>query len=232
LVDHKLHMKMTKYIGLVGLFLFALSSCSQQKTMTETTAVASDSMGDTELKELFSFMQGSFNSKEQADKDSTYYNISLHMYPIWKDKGHFLYVEQALDSRQDKPYRQRIYQVTKMGDDAYRSAIYKIPNDSLWIGKWRTPESFNALTEGDLILREGCEVIMKKIGDKNYKGETGVKTCESTMRGASYATSEVEIFDGKIVSWDRGFDADGNHKWGAEFAGYIFNEIPIGQRTK
>ncbi|WP_298881655.1 CpcT/CpeT family chromophore lyase [uncultured Polaribacter sp.] len=89
---------------------------------------------DTELNELFALMQGSFNSEIQAKKDSTYYNISLHMYPIWKDKGNFLYVEQALNSMQNKPYRQRIYEVTRLNDSIFSSAIYKIPNDSLWIG--------------------------------------------------------------------------------------------------
>jgi hypothetical protein len=34
-------------------------------------------------------MQGLFNSEIQSQLDSTYLNISLHMYPIWEDKGDF-----------------------------------------------------------------------------------------------------------------------------------------------
>ena len=49
---------------------FGLSSC--EKTPKE----------DLELNELFGLMQGSFNSEAQSRQDSTYYNISLHMYPI------------------------------------------------------------------------------------------------------------------------------------------------------
>ena len=45
------------------------------------------------------------------------------------------------------------------------------------------------------------------------------------MRGASFARSEVEILEDKIISWDRGFDASGNYVWGAEKAGYIFNTL-------
>ena len=60
---------------------------------------------------LFEMMQGSFDSKEQAAEDSAYYAISLHMYPIWPERGQFLYVEQALAAMQDKPYRQRVYEL-------------------------------------------------------------------------------------------------------------------------
>ena len=180
---------------------------------------------DTELKELFSLMQGSFNSENQAKQDSTYYNISLHMYPIWKDKGNYLYVEQALNSMQDKPYRQRVYKVTRLNDSVFSSAIYTIPNDSLWIGKWKTPEDFDRISPEYVVERTGCEVLLERINEKRYKGATGVKTCQSSLRGASYATSEVEMTSQKILSWDRGFDAEGNHVWGAEKAGYVFDKL-------
>jgi hypothetical protein len=182
---------------------------------------------DTELNELFSLMQGSFNSEAQAQRDSSYYNISLHMYPIWKDKGNYLYVEQALNRMQDQPYRQRIYKVTRVNDSMFRSAIYTIPHDSLWIGKWKTPEHFDRISTEYIEEREGCEVLLKRIGKNHFKGATDVKTCESSLRGASYATSEVEITKDQIVSWDRGFDADGNHVWGAEKTGYIFDRLNL-----
>jgi hypothetical protein len=42
------------------------------------------------------------------------------------------------------------------------------------------------------------------------------------LRGASYATSEVVITDEQLLSWDRGWDANGKQVWGAETGGYIF----------
>ena len=50
------------------------------------------------VEELFALMQGSFDSKAQAERDSAFYAISLHMHQVWPERGHFLYVEQALAS--------------------------------------------------------------------------------------------------------------------------------------
>jgi hypothetical protein len=180
---------------------------------------------DTELKELFTLMQGSYNSEIQSQVDSSYYNISLHMYPIWEDKGNFLYVEQALNNMQDKPYRQRIYEVTRTSDSVFSSAVYTLNVDSLWIGKWKTPKAFDSINLKDIALKEGCEVNLKRVAPKHFIGKTGDSSCVSTMRGASFARSEVEVLEDKIISWDRGFDADGNYVWGAEKGAYIFNKL-------
>jgi len=147
------------------------------------------------------------------------------MYPIWEEKGNYLYVEQALNSMQNKPYRQRVYEVKRLSDSTIGSYIYTIKDDSLWIGKWKTPKAFDSIASKDITLRNGCEVILKRIGEKDFKGQTGEKTCESSLRGASFATSEVEILDQKIISWDRGFDDKGEHIWGAEKGGYIFEKL-------
>jgi hypothetical protein len=207
-----------RYFIILCLFI-SISSCKDK------VAVSEEKVQINHLPELFSLMQGSFDSEIQSQVDSTYFNIALHMYPIWKDKGHFLYVEQALNTKQDKPYRQRIYEVSQLNDSLYSSAIYTIENDSLWIGKWKSPEAFDALTLKHVTKKEGCEVILKRIGHNLYQGETGDKTCASSLYGAAYATSEVEIMEDKIISWDRGFDDNDEHIWGAEKGGYIFNKL-------
>ncbi len=215
-----------KYITLLVCITLLFASCKEKSTSTTEEEVAEMVVAeDTELANLFGMMQGSYNSATQAAEDSSYYNISLHMYPIWKDKGNFLYVEQALNSMQDKPYRQRIYEVKRVDEQTIASYIYTIPNDSLWIGKWKTPEAFDSVTQSDIVLRNGCEVLLQQQEDGTFMGRTGEKTCESSLRGASYATSEVAIDKGLIVSWDRGFDTEGNHIWGAEKGGYVFEAI-------
>ena len=64
-----------------------------------------------DLKKLAKCMTGTFSSQKQSLLDSTFFHISLHMTPIWKKSkdGFWLYVEQAMATGLDKPYRQRIY---------------------------------------------------------------------------------------------------------------------------
>jgi len=206
---------------LIGLTCLFFISCAEKKEKT-TSDIATE---DTELKELFNLMQGSFNSEKQSFADTTYYNISLHMYPIWESEGHYLYVEQALNSMQNKPYRQRIYEVTRVNDSLFSSAVYEIENDSLWIGKWKEPNAFDSIPKQSVVLKKGCEVYLKRIGANHYTGSTKENSCPSSLFGASFAASTVTITKGKIESWDQGFDADGNQVWGAEKGGYIFNKL-------
>ena len=170
-------------------------------------------------------MQGSFNSRNQSLTDSNYYDITLHMYPIWGSNNNFIYVEQSVSSMQEKPYRQRIYEIKRNSDSTFTSVIYKLPNDSLFVGAWRDTSLFRDLKISDLTRLDGCEVILKNVGKKHYLGSTDEKSCPSVLYGASYATSEVEILNDKIISWDRGFDIDDNQVWGATNGGYVFNKI-------
>lgn len=61
-----------------------------------------------ELDNMVNLMIGSFNGSAQAKKDSTYYDITLHMYPIWvnpKSNKRYLYIEQNrnFNARQTSP---------------------------------------------------------------------------------------------------------------------------------
>ena len=174
-----------------------------------------------EMDELVSIMQGSYSSEKQSIVDTSYFNISLRMVPIWKNKGHYLYVEQAMFKKQEKPYRVRIYKLTQKGDE-FISEIHTLKNEKDWIGKWKTPEAFDALTENDIELKQGCEVTLKRIAKNKFAGQTGDKTCPSELRGASYASSKVTVTQNEILSWDQGFDKTDKQVWGAEKAGYHF----------
>ncbi|GAA4038455.1 hypothetical protein GCM10022386_25430 [Flavobacterium cheonhonense] len=178
----------------------------------------------TELKELVSIMQGHYSSEKQALADKDYYNISLRMTPIWKSKGNYLFVEQAIFDKQDKPYRVRIYKVSQRGNE-FISEIYTLKDEKAWIGKWATPEVYDQLTEADIELKSGCEVVLKRTGKNRFEGATGDKTCPSELRGASWANSKVTVTENTIHSWDQGFDKDGKQVWGATKGGYEFIKI-------
>lgn len=179
---------------------------------------------DENLKELVSIMQGHYSSEAHSIEDKSYYNISLRMTPIWKEKGNYLFVEQAMFDKQDKPYRVRVYKVSQRGDE-FVSEIYTLKNEKDWIGKWANPEVYNQLSETDIELKQGCEVVLKRVEKNKFSGSTGDKTCPSELRGASFANSIVTVTKDGIVSWDQGFDKDGKQVWGAEKGGYKFVKI-------
>ncbi len=207
-------MKKLTYLLLFSLSLF-LYQCKSSKSSTSSTA---------QLDALQKLMTGSFDSADQAAQDSSYYAISLHMYPIWEGKGHWLYVEQALASRQEQPYRQRVYQLEQVGPNRFASKVYKLENEKDYIGKWREPVFFDRIQPSDLIERTGCAVFLERQSNGQYVGETNAKDCESSLRGAAYATSKVSIKTGMIESWDQGFDANDQQVWGATKGGYIFKQ--------
>ena len=197
-------------------FSILFSSCKSAANKERET--------DKNLKELVSIMQGHYSSESHSIEDKSYYNISLRMTPIWKEKGNYLFVEQAMFDKQDKPYRVRVYKVSQRGDE-FVSEIYTLKNEKDWIGKWTNPEVYNQLSETDIELKQGCEVVLKRVEKNKFSGSTGDKTCPSELRGASFANSIVTVTKDGIVSWDQGFDKDGKQVWGAEKGGYKFVKI-------
>ncbi len=211
-------MKSKFYLLLI--FVLLLSAC---KTIQKTTNLPAKLV----TTELIKLMSGTFSSRAQAAKDSTYYDINLVMHPIWQtDKtAAWLYVEQAVTQMIKKPYRQRIYKVTPTTDGRFESKVYTLPNPAKFIHGWDNPSVFNSITPDSLTVRTGCSVFLQKTADGCYTGSTNEKDCESSMRGASYATSEVTVCKGSVMSWDRGWDVSDSHVWGAEKAGYVFERL-------
>ena len=144
---------------------------------------------------------------------------------IWRDRddGVWLYVEQAVATSLDQPYRQRVYRLTGPRDGVFESEVYAIPEPLRFAGAWREERPLAGLTPDDLARRDGCTVYLRW-SDGAFEGSTREDACSSTLRGASYATSAVRAFADRLESWDRGFDADGNQVWGAEKGGYVFRK--------
>lgn len=207
------------FVIMAFLWLF-FQACSVSK---QATGKASD------LTRLVNWMSGSFNSAAQAQRDTDYFDISLHMQPIWPQlsndrQGYWLYVEQAMSARADKPYRQRIYRVEQLDAQTFRSSVFLIPEESKYVGAWRTPQVFDNLSPAQLETREGCAVQLTLQPDGSFQGSTIGKGCESTLRGATYASSKVIISTKGIDSWDQGFNAQDIQVWGATKGGYEFRK--------
>ena len=195
------------------LFFVLFSSCS---------AVAQN---DFEI--LIDYMTGAFSSQKQAETDSHFYDIRLHVVRIWPQRSDaaWLYVEQAAANALDAPYRQRIYKVRPRDDGKLQSDIFEIKRPLRFAGNWRHPEAFQSLTPDSLIERHGCAVILTRHPEGYFEGSTIDDQCISTHRGAAYATTDVKISATQMISWDRGFDDEGHQVWGSEHGGYIFDKL-------
>lgn len=190
-----------------------------------------------DMKSLVNLMEGSFSSEEQSISDTDYFDIRLEMKRIWKNltteeeenknavDEYWIYVEQASAEALDKPYRQRVYRITRTYEGRFESAVFTFNNPLRFAGDWKLDEPLASLTSDSLTQKEGCTVTLTMMGKDHYEGGTTGKGCESELRGAKYATSEVEVLADRIISWDRGFDENDVQVWGAEKGGYVFKRI-------
>jgi hypothetical protein len=173
--------------------------------------------------DVAALLTGSFSSEAQAKSDPEFFDVRLHMTPIWTSRadGPWLYVEQAMATALDRPYRQRVYRLIDRGDGSVESFVYELPAPRERVGAWSNPAVFDADTPEALVPRAGCSIVLRRAGAA-WVGTTNERDCESSLRGASYATSEVVLREDGLESWDRGFDADGKQVWGAVKGTYQF----------
>ena len=176
-----------------------------------------------DLDTLAAWMTGSFSSERQAKADSSFFDIRLEMVPIWTDRedGPWLYVEQAAATNLERPYRQRVYQLSVDEEGVFKSKVYTLPEPERFAGAWQRPDDFGGLEPADLFPRLGCAVVLR-FEDNRFAGSTAGKGCFSELRGARYATSEVGVSAQTLVSWDRGYDETGKQVWGSETGPYFF----------
>ena len=206
-----------KKIILVGILIIQILPhilSAQQAKLTEKN-----------LRKLKNFMEGEFSSELQSHDDSSYFHIVLRMKQFMKGNkdGYWLYVEQSVFNSQDKPYRQRVYHVFLQDDSTVVSKVFELKTPQKYIGSWKDSKRLEPVTPDSLIDRQGCSIFLHKNNkNESYSGSTPGKQCLSSLRGATYATSEVIISENKILSWDRGWDTADKQVWGAVKGGYVF----------
>jgi len=203
-----------KYIFLIIVLFLSTRVFAQNK----------DDVNDLTL--LVSYLEGNFNTLEQSKSDTNYYHIVLHMKSIWNynSDGIWMYVEQAVGWKQDKPYRQRIYKISESDNNTFLSEVYTFENPLKYAGAWKDVNLLEDLSPDKLTKREGCTVYIKKTGSDTFQGETRGTECKSDLSGAKYASSTVTIKPDMFISWDRGFNETDEQVWGAETGGYIFKK--------
>lgn len=224
-----------------SIVLAGCASSSPASTPTDSTPVAADAgdaappvrPDDALADKLATWLEGRFDSKAQAKRDPSYFEISLAMCRVDAPElgSRALYVEQAMIGK--APYRQRLYVVETIDAESARSRVYELVAPKAAVGL--CDRDARTFTGADLTTRDGCDVEMHWAGDRflghtpdarwdgmRFVPDPSARRCPSDLNGASYATSEVELREAGLASWDRGYDEQGAQKWGAEKGPYEF----------
>lgn len=195
----------------------------------EPEADAGESEPESVAPRFEAYLTGRFSSEQQANTNPAYFPISLAVCDAEVPElgERVLYVEQAFVG--ESPYRQRVY-VVEDGETPSETAVsyvYAFTDPSRFVGFCDTGSNLG-VTEGDVTLREGCEVQVTYDADtETFTGGTEGTDCESSLNGAAYATSAVTLSANQMESWDQGFDAAGDQVWGATAGPYVFDRLPV-----
>jgi CpeT/CpcT family (DUF1001) len=198
------------------LFPLLLLACATTKSLTAPSTATAD--------KLNTLLIGTFDSAAQAAANSEDYKpIQLAICQISAPTlgPRVLYVEQAMQTMLDKPYRQRLY-VIEPGTDASTavSRVLELKAPPSAVGLCAKAER-PVFTAADAEEKVGCAVTLTWNG-RDFVGSTQGSQCPSSLRGARYATSEVTLNEAGLTSWDRGYDEKGVQVWGAEKGPYLF----------
>lgn len=204
-----------------ALVALSLAGCGTERSVTAPAAKGPS----PSTRQAALWLVGDWSSAAQAAQDPKFRDISIHIRPIWIDRtdGMWLYVEQAMASAADKPYRQRVYQVVDGAAGGTDSRVYEIPGDPLrYAGAWRQAHPLDDIEPSLLQPREGCTVTLTRGTDGSFAGGTAKGECATDYQGATYTMSDVTLSADELRTWDRGYDAAGAQVWGSTAGPYLF----------
>ena len=203
-----------------AMLLLAMAAC------TSGPKVSTGKQKRKAIQTVKKWMVGTFNSHQQSKQaPGDFHDIRLVQVPIWefRDDGPWLYVEQAHSDALNKPYRQRVYQLSIQSDGRIDSQVFDLPGNPLdYTAPWRGDGSLGGLHPDSLVPRPGCTVVFKKVDGNTFKGGIEGTGCPSDLSGATYLSSDVTLRSDRILVWDRGYGPQGQQVWGSTSGPYIF----------
>jgi len=187
-------------------------------------------IGKNDLIEYGSRLNGKFSSAQQNAEepyfDKVFYNAINYKLAdtLW------IYMEQGTDLA--KPYRQRVYAITILNDTTLQTKYYALKDAKSFVINNQKDfrletfkERLNKITINDLIYMSGCDNTIHKGEDGNFYSKNESSNCGGSYNGATYTTSEFRLYKNMIVSWERGWKADGTQAWGSFRGFYYFRKI-------
>jgi len=186
------------------------------------TAQWTPAWGDDEIAKVADLLTGTWQTTETVPETGEdaggSVKLVMQIAPVPVDGTTMLYSEVARADQTMTPYRQTLYAMYRYkGNIRLRTYEIKWPEQSkgMLVGIWAAPSYFPELTKNDLIATLDVELSAAGSGFSGstpYPYPTGVG-------GAVEMTSKVDLSENRLVTADRGFDADGKVVWGAEQGG-------------
>ncbi len=182
-----------------------------------------------ELNALAAWMAGEYETSNTPNGERGV-TSRLLMIPFGGEGGeqYWLYIEQAASNNLSVPYRQRVYQLRKIGQNLFEAVVYALIHaEAFAIGERVKSRNhiLKKLGAGELVERPGCSIIMRKMSGESFAGGTLGEGCPTEIGEALYATSQIVVSEKEIISWDKGFDRSGKQVWGATMGGVVFKKI-------
>ena len=110
--------------------------------------------------------------------------------------------------------------------------IYAFKDDAAYYGVLDdtassiTPEEWLRNVPSEMLIpKEGCSLYIYKDNLNAFRGSTNEKDCKGSFKGATYTTTEFVIYPHEVISWERGWDDEGNQKWGPTNGPYIYSKV-------
>jgi len=173
---------------------------------------------------LYWLLLGRFDSADQARSSPGYVAVQVVACraQVSGMGPRALYVEEARMETPGAPYRQRVYVLEPLEPSASvaMAQVFDLENPGAAAGACGRAEP-PRFTRDALVERVGCAMRLRAEGSV-WRGSTSGRGCPTTLGGATYAESEVMLDAVGFRSWERGFDATGAQKYGADAGPYVF----------
>jgi CpeT protein len=169
------------------------------------------------MNQFLDLLEGTFANKRQAQGHPTRYaHIKVQHRRISEDR---IYGEQAYNYLLGRPYRQFVIQIVVEGEK-FRLKNFEIKDAKQFIGC----QNLDQLTDEMLTYRDGCDIIMEKVGHNTYKGGTSTCECWVEWQGVkTYVQNEVLLNETEYQVIDRGLHAESHQKiWGSNYGAFKF----------
>jgi CpeT protein len=181
----------------------------------------------SDVKKIALTMAGDYSNETQSNKDTSFSHIQLHIKPIWEsdDDGYWLYAEQAISHKPEKPFSQCVYHIYLQDGQHIVAEIYDIQKAEKYTEAWKYENKLMLLSKDQLSVKRFCAMHLSAGSKGRYIGSTAGKDCTKAQKENHYFTTDIVIAKKAIVFREREWDENNLQISGPKKGGIIFKKI-------